>query len=94
MSKRNTKETKRKDRTEEDDIELHDTFDAPIKAGKESSPYDIPREDRAAAAHTFSSDVDQQKMLTQVRSEVVALREEVRSLAKRIDKLERDRIQG
>jgi hypothetical protein len=89
MSKRNTKETRHKDRTEEDDIELHDTFDAPIKAGKESSPYDIPREDRAAAAHTFSSDVDQQKMLAQISSEVAALREEVRSLSKRVDKLER-----
>ena len=89
MSKRNTNASKRKDRTE-DDIELRDTFDAPIKAGKESSPYDFPREDRAAAAHTFSSDIDQQKMLMQIKSELAALMEEVRTLAKRVDKLERE----
>lgn len=53
------------------------------------SPYEVPREDRAAASHTFASDIDQQKLLAHLRSEVVALREEVSSLAKRIDKLEK-----
>lgn len=87
MSKR--KETKRLD-DQEDDIEFRNTFDQPIKAGKaESSPYEIPKEDRAAAAHAFASDIDQQKMLAQIKSEVVALREEVRSLAKRVERLEK-----
>lgn len=72
-----------------DDIELHNTFDDPIKAGSESSPYDVPREDRAAQPHAFASDIDQQKMIAQLRSEVAALGEQVRSLAGRIEKLEK-----
>ncbi|HEX7032818.1 MAG TPA: hypothetical protein VF172_07455 [Nitrososphaera sp.] len=89
MSKR--KEIKRLD-DQEDDIEFHDTFDQPIKAGKEESPpYEIPKEDRTVAAHAFASDIDQQKMLAQIKSEVVALREEVRSLGKRVERLEKGR---
>jgi hypothetical protein len=71
-----------------DDIELRNTFDDPIGAGSKPSPYDVPREDRAAGPHAFSSDVDQQKMLAQLRSEVAALREELRSLARRVGRLE------
>jgi hypothetical protein len=85
MSKRN-KEARRR---LEDDIELRNTFDQPIKAGKGSSPYEVPKEDRAVAAHSFASDIDQQKMLAQIRSEVAALREEVVSLSKRIERLEK-----
>jgi|GEM_PF-5082590 len=87
MSKR--KETRRL-HDQEDDIEFRNTFDQPIKAGKsEPLPYEIPKEEHAAAAHTFASDIDQQKMLAQIKSEVVALREEVRSLGKRIERLEK-----
>lgn len=53
------------------------------------SPYDVPKEDRAAPLHAFASDVDQQKLLAQLRSEVAALREEAKSLARRVEKLER-----
>lgn len=85
MSKRN-KETRRQ---LDDDIEFRDTFDQPIKASKGSSPYQVPKEDRAAAAHSFASDVDQQKVLAQLKSEVAALGEEVMSLAKRVERLEK-----
>lgn len=88
MSKRNTKKETRKLGDQGDDIELRNTFDDPIKTGKAPSPYDVPKEDRAAAPHAFASDIDQQKMLAQIRSEVAALREQVRSLAKRVEKLE------
>jgi len=84
MSRRNAKKKARPD----DDIELRNTFDDPIKAGSESSPYDVPKEDRAVPTHAFASDVDQQRILAQLRSEVAALREQVRSLAGRIEKLE------
>jgi hypothetical protein len=81
------KDTKRLD-DQADDIELRNTFDDPIGAGGKPSPYDVPREDRAAGPHAFSSDVDQQKALTQLKSDVAALREELRSLAKRVGRLE------
>ena len=54
-------------------------------------PYEVPREDRAGSSHDFASDVDQQKMLAGIRSEVAALRDQVSSLAARIEKLEKDR---
>jgi hypothetical protein len=53
-------------------------------------PYQVPREDRAASSHDFASDVDQQKMLARIRSEVAALGEQVRLLAARVEKLEKD----
>lgn len=83
MSKRN-KEARRL----EDDIEFRNTFDQPIEAGKESS-YEVPKEDRAVTAHSFASDIDQQKMIAQIRSEVAALRSEIASLSKRVEKLEK-----
>lgn len=85
MSKRN-KEARRR---LEDDIEFRNTFDQPIKAGKESSPYEVPKEDRAVTAHSFTSDVDQQKMIAEIRSEVAALRSEIASLSKRVAALEK-----
>lgn len=88
MSKRNVKKETRRLGDQADDIELRNTFDDPIKGGKVSSPYDVPKEDRAGTPQAFVSDVDQQKLLTQIRSEVAAVREEVKSLAKRVDKLE------
>lgn len=90
MSKRNAKKETRRLGDQDDDIELRNTFDDPIKAGKESSPYNVPKEDRAATPpHAFVSDVDQQKLFTEIRSEFAALREEVKSLAKKVDKLEK-----
>lgn len=89
MSKRSAKKETKRLGDQDDDIELRNTFDDPIKAGKVSSPYNIPKEDRAATPHTFVSDVDQQKMFIEIRSEIAALREEVKSLAKRVDKLEK-----
>lgn len=89
MSKRNAKKETRRLGDQDDDIELRNTFDDPIKAGKDASPYNVPKEDRAATPYTFVSDVDQQKLFTEIRSEVAALREEVKSLAKRVDKLEK-----
>ncbi|HXG07005.1 MAG TPA: hypothetical protein VNI77_06740 [Nitrososphaera sp.] len=89
MSKR--KETKRLN-DQDDDIEFHNSFDRPIKAGKdEYSPYEIPKEDHTSTIHTFASDIDQQKMLAQIKSEILALREEVRSLAQRVGRLEKSR---
>jgi hypothetical protein len=89
MSKR--KETNRLN-DQEDDIEFRNTFEQPIKAGKvESSPYEISDEAHAVAPHTFASDIDQQKMLAQIKSEVDALREEVKLLGKRIERLEKSR---
>jgi hypothetical protein len=91
MSKRNTKKETKRLGDQTDDIELRNTSDSPIKPNEApSSPYDVPREDRAAASHTFTSDVDQQRLLAQIKSEVSMLREEVSSLAKRVEKLERD----
>jgi hypothetical protein len=52
------------------------------------STYHIPVEDRAASSHTFTSDIDQQKMIKELRSEVAILREDLKSLSKRIEKLE------
>jgi hypothetical protein len=89
MSKRNAKKETRRLGDQDDDIELRNTFEDPIKSGKESSPYNIPKEDRAATPQTFVSDVDQQKMFTEIKSEIAALREEVNSLAKKVDKIER-----
>lgn len=94
MSKRNAKKETRRLGDQGDDIELRDTFDDPIKAGKDVSSYNVPKEDRAPTPHTFVSDVDQQKMFTEIRSEVAALREEVKSLAKRVDKLEKGKALG
>jgi hypothetical protein len=53
-----------------------------------SSPYDIPREDRTVSAHTYISDVDQQRLIKELRSEVALLREDLNLLSKRIEKLE------
>ena len=89
MSKRGAKKNTRRLGDQTDDIELRNTFDDPFKAGKEPSPYDIPKEDCAAAPHAFASDVDQQKLLAQIMSEVAALREEVKSLARRVEGLEK-----
>jgi hypothetical protein len=88
MPKRSAKKDTRRLEDQADDIELRNTFDDPIGAGGKPSPYDVPKEDRAAGPHAFASDVDQQKMLAQLRSEVAALREETRSLARRVDRLE------
>ena len=87
-SKRGAKKDTRRLGDQTDDIELRNTFDDPLKAGREPSPYDVPKEDRAAAPHAFASDVDQQKLLAQLKSEVAALREEIKSLARRVDRLE------
>jgi hypothetical protein len=54
------------------------------------SPYDIPREGHAAIAHTFTSDIDQQKLIKELRSDVDILREELKSLSKRIEILENE----
>jgi hypothetical protein len=89
MSKRNAKKETKRLGDQDDDIELRNTFDDPIKAGKDSSPYNVPKEDRAASPHAFVSDVDQQKLFTEIKSEVAALREELKSLAKKVDKLEK-----
>ncbi len=89
MSKRNAKKETRRLGDQDDDIELRNTFADPINTGKVSSPYNIPKEDRAITPHGFLSDVDQQKLLTQIRSEIATLREEVKSLARKVDKLER-----
>lgn len=91
MSRRIVKKETKRLGDQTDDIELRDTFDDPINAGKAPSPYDIPKEDRAAASHSFASDIDQQKLLAQVRSEVAAIKEEIKSLAKRVDALEKSR---
>jgi hypothetical protein len=55
-------------------------------------PYQVPREDRAASSHDFASDVDQQKILAGIRSEIAALKDQVSSLAARVEKLEKDRL--
>ncbi len=91
MSKRNTKKETKRLGDQTDDIELRNTTDSPIKPNEAlSSPYNLPREDRAVASRIFTSDVDQQKLLAQINSEVALLREELSSLAKRVEKLERD----
>ena len=89
MSKRNAKKETKRLGDQDDDIELRNIFDDPIKAGKDSSPYNVPKEDRAFSPHAFVSDVDQQKLFTEIKSEVAALREELKSLAKKVDKLEK-----
>jgi hypothetical protein len=86
MSKRSAKKDRLEDQT--DDIELRNTFDDPLKAGRDPSPYDVPKEDHTPGPHAFASDIDQQRLLAQMKSEVAALREEVRSLARRVDRLE------
>jgi len=91
MSRRIVKKETKRLGDQTDDIELRDTFDDPINAGKAPSPYDIPKEDRAAASHSFASDIDQQKLLAQVRSEVAAIKEEIKSLTRRVDALEKSR---
>jgi len=76
MSKRNTKRASKRLGDQANDIELHDTCDVPIKPKETpSSPNNVPREDRAAALHTFTSDVDQQKMVADIKSETATLRE-------------------
>ena len=50
--------------------------------------YDIPSEDRTVSAHTYISDVDQQRLIKELSSEVALLREDLNSLSKRIEKLE------
>jgi hypothetical protein len=91
MSRRSVKKDTKRLGDQADDIELRNTFDDPIKSAGGPSPYDVPKEDRAGAPHAFASDVDQQKLLAQLKSEVAALREQVASMAKRIEMLERDR---
>jgi len=49
---------------------------------------DIPIEGHAALANTFTSDIDQQKLIKELKSDVETLREQLRLLSKRMEKLE------
>jgi hypothetical protein len=79
-------------KNQSDDIELQNTAHLSARSEEQpsstSSPYDIPREDRAGSAHTFTSDLDQQKIIHELKSEVAMLHEAFKSLSKRVEKLE------
>jgi hypothetical protein len=71
---------------------LKDARDSSAHYGEElhltSSSYHIPTENHATSSHAFTSDIDQQKLIKGLQSEVAILREDLKSLSKRIEKLE------
>jgi hypothetical protein len=74
------------------DKNLKDSSDSSAHYGEElhstSSSYHIPPENHATSSHAFTSDIDQQKLIKELQSEVAILREDLKSLFKRIEKLE------
>ena len=53
-----------------------------------ADPFHVPKEDKHSRLHTFSSDIDQQESLLELKSEVAALREDIKTIKRRLKKLE------
>jgi len=54
-----------------------------------ADPYHVPEDDKHSRLLTFSSDMDQQESLFRLKSEVAALRKEIKGIKSRLKKLER-----
>jgi hypothetical protein len=57
------------------------------RRNNEDSLY-VPREDTHSRLQTFSSDIDQQESLMNLKSEVAALKEQIKGIKSRLRKLE------
>ena len=88
----NTEPSKKLENQNDDNDPQNISALSPTQYGEEShythSSYHIPLEDHAASSHTFTSDIDQQRLIKELQSEVAILREDLKSLSKRVEKLE------
>lgn len=51
-------------------------------------PYHVPEEDKHSRLLTFSSDMDQQEILFRLKSDVAAIKAEIKRIKSRLKKLE------